>query len=79
MRALARGFIAHDQRDAGVAQGVEARGDRQLGDAVEGAHAFGGDSEFIFQIKRASAARQLDYVRDIADGLEPGFPVLALH
>ena len=79
MRAFARGFIAHDQRDAGVAQCVDARGDRQLGDTVEGGHAFGGNSEFIFQIESASAARQLDDVRDIANGLEPGFSVLALH
>ena len=79
LRAFARGLIAHDQRDAGVAQGVDARSDRQLGDAVESAHAVGGNAEFLFQIESASAARQLDDVRNVVDGLKRGLSGLALH
>ena len=79
LRAFARGLVAHDQRDAGVAQCVDARGDRQLSDTVEGGHAFAGNAEFIFQIERAAAACQLDDVCDTVDGLERGLAVLALH
>ena len=50
-------------------------GDRQLGDAVESGHAVGGNAKFLFQIERAAAARQLDDVRDVIDGLERGPPL----
>ncbi len=79
LRSLGSGLIAHDQRDAGVAQGVEAGGDRQLRDPVESAYAFGGNSELLFQIESASTARQLDDVRDAADGFEGGVSVIALY
>ena len=79
MRAFGGGFIAHDQRNAGVAQCVESHGDRQSRVTVEGGYAFGGNSEFIFQIESAPTARQLDDIRDIGEGLEPGFSVLTFH
>ena len=70
LRAFAGGLVTHDQRNAGIAQRVEAHGDRQLGDAIEGSHAIGGNAEFLFQIECAAAACQLDDVRYIGDGLE---------
>ncbi len=79
MRALGRGLVAHDQRDAGIAQGIEAGGDRQLGDAVESADALRGNSELLFQIESASTARQLDDIRDAADGFEGGISVVAFQ
>jgi len=51
---------------------------RQLGDAVEGSPAVGGDPEFSFQIECASAARQLDDLRDIINGFEGSAAVIAL-
>ncbi len=75
---LRRGLVAHDQRDAGIAQGVEANGNRELGDAVEGGAAVGGNAEFIFQIEGASAACQLDDIGDVVDGLEGWSAVVAL-
>ena len=74
LRAFAGGLLAHYQRNAGVAQGVDARRDRQLRGAVEGGQAIGGNAEFAFQIERAAAARELDDVRHIVDGLESGSP-----
>src|SRR5208283_2346266 len=65
--------------DAGIAQCIDTRSDRQLGDTVECAHALGGNSKFIFQLESSSAAGQLDDVRDITDRVEPGFSALALN
>ena len=79
LRALGGGLITHDQRDAGVTQRVDARRDRQPGNAVESGHAIGGNAKFIFQIESASAARQLDDVRDIVMDLKRGSAVLAFH
>ena len=70
LRALGGGLVAHDQRDAGIAQGVDAGGDGQAGDAVERGQALGGNAEFALQIESAAAAGQLDHIRHIGDGLE---------
>ena len=75
---LRGGLVAHDQRDAGIAQCVDTHRDSQVGDAVEGGQAVGGNAEFAFQIECASASRQLDDVRHIVNGLECRPAVVAL-
>ncbi len=77
LRALCGGLVAHDQRDTGVAQGIETHGNRQLGDSVEGGAAIGGNAEFNFQIECAAAARQLDDVSNVVDGFEGRSAVVA--
>ncbi len=78
LRAFAGRLIAHDQRDAGVAQGVDSRGDRQASNPVEGCQVIGGNAEFTFQIESAAAAGQLDDILDIRDGLKGGLSLFAL-
>ena len=78
LRAFGGRLVAHDQRDAGVAQGVDSGADSQAGDAVEGGQVLGGNAEFTFQIEGASAARQLDHVRHVCDGLKGGLSLFAL-
>ena len=67
------------QRDAGVAQRVDAGGDGQAGDAVERGDALRRNAELRAKIERAAARRQLDHVSGIVDRFEGGASVLALH
>ena len=53
--------------------------DGQLRDAIEGGTAVGGNTEFLLQIERAAAARQLDDVRHVVDGFESRSAVVALY
>src|SRR5438309_8739812 len=75
---LAGGLIAEDEGDAGISQCVDAYGNGELSYAIESRVAIGGNTELIFQVKRSSAARQLDDVGNIGDGLERA-AVLSLH
>ncbi len=79
LRAFARCLVAHDQRNAGIAQGIDSHGDRQLGVAVESRLAVGGNAEFTFQIERTSASCQLDDIGHIVDGFECRSAIVALH
>ena len=49
-----------------------------MGYAIESRIAIGGNAKFIFKVERSSAARQLDDVGNIGDGLERA-AVLSLH
>ena len=65
-----RGLVVLDQRDAGVAQRVDAGGDRQLRVAPERREAVGVDAELLAEVERAGARRQLDDVGGVVDRLE---------
>ncbi len=51
LRAFGRRLVAHDQRDTGVAQGVDAGGNGQAGNPVEGSQVLGGNAEFLSRSK----------------------------
>ena len=67
-------LVVQDERDAGVAQRVDARGDRQLGVAPERGQAVGVDAELLAEVERAGARRQLDDVVGLVDRLEAALP-----
>ena len=70
--AQCRGLVAQHQRDAGVAQRVEAGADRQPGRRVERRVAVGVDAELADHIEGALRAGQLDDVGFVVDRLERG-------
>ncbi len=78
LRAFGCGLVAHDQRNAGIAQRVDAYRDGQLGCTIKSGQAIGGNAELLFQIERAAASCQLDDVGHIVDGLECRAAVVAL-
>ena len=71
-RAQGGRSVAHHQRDARVAQGVDAGADRQAGGAVQGRVARGLDAEFLDHVQRRTAAGQLDDAGLVVDRLEDG-------
>ena len=77
-RALGGGAVAHHERDARVAQGVDPGPDRELCRAVEGADALGGDPELLTEVERSGAGRELEHVALALDRLEARAAV-ALH
>ena len=79
LSALGRGLVAHDQRNAGIAQGVDSGSNGQAGNAIERGQAIGGDAKLVFHIEWPAATGKLDDVGDIADQLEGRLAVLALH
>ena len=76
--ARGRGLVAQHERDAGVAQGVDAGGDRQLRVAAERGQPVGVDPELVHQVERAGAGGELDHRIEAVDRLEPGTAVLRL-
>ena len=79
LRSFGGGLVTHDQRNAGIAHGVDSHGDRQPRDPVEGSEMLGRNAELLFQIEGAAPARQLDHIGDIGDGLKRRLSVVALH
>ena len=77
-RPAGRRLVAHHERDARVAQGLEARPDREPGHDVEGGDPLGGDAELLLQVEGPRPAGQLDDVGDVVDGLEARLAHLAL-
>ncbi len=63
-------LVAHDQRDAGVAQRVEARADRQLCRSPVGGQAVGVDAELGGQVELTAASGELEHVARAVDRLE---------
>ena len=76
--AARRRLVVLDERDAGVAQRVDAGGDGQLGLAPERGEPVGVDAELLAEVERAGARRQLDHVGGAVDRLEARAAVLAL-
>ncbi len=74
-----RGVVVVDEREAGVAQRVQARADRQPGAVVERRVAFGVDAELLNGVEGSVTAGQLDDVPFAFDRLEDGFAAVALH
>ena len=75
----ARGvLVVLDERDAGVAQRVDAGGDRELRLAPEGGEPVGVDAELLGHVERTGAAGQLDHVGGVVDRLERAAAVLGL-
>ena len=72
-------LVTHDQRDAGIAQGVDSSGNRQACHAIERGDAIGRDTEFAFQIELTAASGELNRVANIVDQLERRLAVLALQ
>ena len=64
------GLVAHDQRDAGVSQGIEAGRDRQARRIVQRLVAGRVDGELLDDVERGVPAGQLDDIRRVVDGLE---------
>ncbi len=79
LRTGRRVAVVLDERDAGVAQGVDARGDGELGRAPERGDAPGVHTELGLQIERPRARGELDDVRDVVDLDEVRLAVVALH
>ena len=71
-KVLAGGGLAVglDQRDPGLAQGVDAGGHRQLGRGVQGLDQLVGHAVLGGEIERAGAAGELDDVLRVVDELE---------
>ena len=59
-----------DERDAGVAQGVDAGADGELGLPSEGGDPVGVDAELVAEVELAGPAGQLDHVGRAVDRLE---------
>ena len=78
LRALGRELVAQHERDARVAERVDAGGDRQLGVAPERGQPFVVDPELLGRIERARPRRELDHGLETVDRLERGAAVLAL-
>ena len=78
LRAGRRRLVVLDQGQAGVAQGVEARGHGELGVAPEGGDALGVDPELLGEVEGAAASGQLDDVGGALDGLEQRRAVVPL-
>ena len=76
--AQCRGLVVQHQRDAGVAQRVEAGADRQPGRRVQRRVAVGVDAELADHIERCAAAGQLDDLGFVVDRLERGVAGRAL-
>ena len=76
--ALGRGLVAQHERDARVAERVDAGGDRQLGVAPERGQPFLVDPELLDRVERAGAPGELDHGLEPVDRLERGAAVLAL-
>ena len=70
--------VVQHERNAGVAQRVDAGADRQLGLPPEGGDPLGVDAELLAQVELAGPAGELDHVGGAVDRLEAatGF---ALH
>ena len=68
--ALAGGPVAHDQRDASVAQRLDPGGDGQLGRDVERFDARLGHAVLGYQVKVAAPPGELDRVGGIVDHLK---------
>ncbi len=75
----ARGPEAAHQGDPGVPEGVDPRGDGQLGGPVQGPQPVLGEPVLGNQVELAGTAGELDHVFGIGDGLEPGRALGALH
>ncbi len=69
---FAGGAIVFHQRDAGVTQGLDAGGDRQLGTDVQRVDARGGHAKFLRQVKLAALSGQFDRVFGVVDDLKDG-------
>jgi len=79
-KKLARGgtaIVAH-QRNARVAQGLDARGNGQRSRDVPGFHALARNSEFFDDIESATAAGQANDLVHRLDGIQAGLAHLAL-
>ena len=79
LRALGGELVSQHERDAGVAERVDAGGDRKLGVAPERGQPFVVDPELIGRIERARPRRELDHGLETVDRLERGAAVLPLH
>ena len=60
-----------DERDAGVAQGVDPGADGELGLSSERRDPVGVDAELVAEVELAGPAGQLDDVGRAVDRLEP--------
>ena len=78
LRARGGGLVAQHERDARVAERVDARGDRQLGVAPERGQPVLVDAELLDGVERAGAPGELDHVVEPVDRLERGAAVVAL-
>ena len=78
LRAFAGGLVAHDQRDAGVAQRVDARRNRQSGNAIQGCQMFGGTPNSLSRSKAPPRPASLMTSRDIRDVLKSGLSPFSL-
>ena len=78
LAADARRPVVEDERDAGVAQRVDAGADGELGLPPEGGDPLGVDAELRAEVELAGSAGQLDHVGRAVDRLEAGTG-LALH
>ncbi len=79
LRAGGRRLVVLDERDARVAQRVDARADRELRRAAERREPPGVDAEVVLEVHLPGARRELDDVGDVVDRLEVRLAVLALH
>ena len=77
-RPLRGRLVAHHERKARVAQGVEAGPDGEPGDDVEGGNPLGGDAELLLQVEGARLAGELDHLGHAVDRLEVRLALLAL-
>ena len=72
------GLVAHHQRDAGIAEGVESGTDRQPGRVVERLVAGGVDRELLDDVERSVTSGELDHLGGVVDRLEARSARLAL-
>ena len=71
-------LVVEDEGDAGVAKGVDAGADRELGAAPQSRDPVGVDAELGGQVQLAPLRGELDHVVDVVDRLEARRPVVAL-
>ena len=79
IRSLGRGFIAHDQRDSGVAQSVDPGADCKLGHPIQRGHAVFRKSEIPDEIEFLGAGGKFDHVRHAFDRFELCFTPVGFH
>ena len=76
--APGRGLVVQDERDAGVAQRVDAGGDRQLGVAAQRGQPVVVDAELRAEVERTGAGGELDHRVEAVDRLPRRASVFAL-